>query len=828
MATIKDNEDTIEAQSLSTTLDPYGQLIKMLMPRALCIAIYEAMGMPLWSSEGYDGPDLLQLVEEALNSARSGDPDPEERDGFARTWDGDTAYVFILRQGSNLLGAAAISCRDSSSGARPFSLMLGLLRPALQVLARELAHQGNVAEMSQDVQRSAHDDEQQNLREDLQNDLQKERAARDGDFELLLNAAGSANAIDADDLNRLVQSCVMHLGCNLGALLVPDKKVAVAYSADTATSHSDFEMLDGVQRHLLAWAQVQRRTLTLNKAPPNSPLSDFPHKILACPIQVGVKPIVGVFALFRLATAEDFDLRQVRLAELLARRFAYALQNSYDSTTGLLTHPALEQRVFATLASGPSPSRHCVAYGDVDRLHAVNENHGMHVGDELLARVADTICNNLSQDIIASHICGDRFALFLPNAAPGGAQRFLEDLGRKIAGIDFNHEGQRIEASISFGLAGITDTKLPLSHAIAAAETACKAAKERGRGRVETYRSAPRQAESSIDKKAEQKIEAKPEKKIDKKAEKNAEPAIARTADPVPTLTSPIAAAPAPKPASAPRYDDVAILNNLRDAIAADRFRMEAQPIIQIGSTAAPRQFELLLRMIEPSGESVAPEKFLAAAERNGLATDIDRWVVQYALEILSSAAPALQSLGATFAINLSAQSVVDPGFTDYLAGKLREYQLPPSLLSFEISETAAVANIVSAETLIRRLEVLGHEIALDDFGRGLSSLSYLKSLSVSGLKIDGGLVRDLAGASRSHGAITAIVELARSMRLKTTAKCVESEPILAAVTRLGLDYGQGFAVGRPRSLEIVLQELLRGAGVTRTSGSPMMSRLAG
>lgn len=821
MATIKDNEDTIEAESLSTTLDPYGQLIKMLMPRALCIAIYEGMGMPLWVLDGYDGPDLLQLVEEALNSARAGNPDPEEREGFARTWEGDTAYVFILRNGPHLLGAVAISCRDTSNGARPFSLMLGLLRPALQVLSRELAHQGNVAELSQDAPEAAHHSEQRNL----QADLQKERAAREGDFELLLSASGTSNAIDADDFERLVQSCVTHLDCNLGALLVPDKKVAVAYSANAATSHADFEVLDSVQRHLLAWAQVQRRTLTLNKAPPNSPLSRVPYKILACPIQVGVKPIVGIFVLFRPAAAEDFDLREVQVAELLTRRFAYALQNSYDSTTGLLTHPALEQRVFATLAAGTSPSRHCVAYGDVDRLHAVNENHGMHVGDELLARVADTICNNLSQDIIASHICGDRFALFLPNAAVAGAQRFLEDLGRKIAGIDFSHEGQRIEASISFGLAGITDAKLPLSHALAAAETACKAAKELGRGRVETYRSAPRNAEASVEKKPA-------DKKVEKKVEKKAEPAAARVADPVPTLTAPLPAAPAPAPkpapAPTPRYDDVAILNNLRDAIAADRFRMEAQPIIQIGSTAAPRQFELLLRMIEPSGESIAPEKFLAAAERNGLATDIDRWVVQYALEILSSAAPALQSLGASFAINLSAQSVVDPEFTEYLARKLREYELPPSLMSFEIAETAAVANIVAAETLIRRLEVLGHEIVLDDFGRGLSSLSYLKSLSVSGLKIDGGLIRDLAGASRSLGAVTAIVELARTTRLKTTAKCVESEPILAAVTRLGLDYGQGFAVGRPRSLEIVLQELLRGAGVTRVSGSPMMSRLAG
>lgn len=824
MATIKDNEDTIEAESLSTTLDPYGQLIKMLMPRALCIAIYEGMGMPLWLSDGCDSPDLLQLVEEALNSARSGDPDPDEREGFARTGDGDTSYVFILRAGADLLGAVAISCRDSSNGARPFSLMLGLLRPALQVLARELKHQGNVGEMTQDVQHAAPRPEQHALEEDLQRDLQKERAARDSDLELLLNAAGSGDAIDSDDFERLVQSCVTHLDCNLGALIVPDKKVGVAYSADEAMSDADFEMLEEVQRHLLAWAQVQRRTLTLNKAPLNSPLSDIACKILACPIQAGAKPIIGVFALFRPADAEDFDMRQVRIAELLARRFAYALQNSYDSTTGLLTHPALEQRVFATLASGTSPGRHCVAYGDVDRLHAVNENHGMHVGDALLERIADTICNNLSQDIIASHICGDRFALFMPNASLAGAQRFLEDMGRKIAAIEFEHEGQRIEASISFGLAGITDAKLPLSHALAAAETACKQAKELGRGRVETHRPAVRNVE--------QRAEPGPaEKKIEKAVEKAVERAATRVPDPIPTLTAAVPAAPATPKAPVvppPRYDDVAILDSLRDAIAADRFRMEAQPIIQIGSTAAPRQFELLLRMIDISGESVAPEKFLAAAERNGVATDIDRWVVQYALEILSSAAPALQSLGTSFAINLSAQSVVDTGFTEFLTCKLREYRLPASLLSFEISETAAVANIVAAETLIRRLEVLGHEIVLDDFGRGLSSLSYLKSLSVAGLKIDGSLIRDLASGSRSHGAITAIVELARTTRLKTTAKCVESEPILAAVTRLGLDYGQGFAVGRPRSLEVVLQELLRGAGVTRASGSPMMSRLAG
>lgn len=164
-----------------------------------------------------------------------------------------------------------------------------------------------------------------------------------------------------------------------------------------------------------------------------------------------------------------------------------------------------------------------------------------------------------------------------------------------------------------------------------------------------------------------------------------------------------------------------------------------------------------------------------------------------------------------------------------FLENKLREYELPPQLLSFEITETAAVANIVRAEMLIKRLQDLGHSIALDDFGRGLSSLTYLKSLSVSQLKIDGELVRDLVGNARSQAMVTAIVQLAQAMKLQTTAECVESEEIMAAVAKLGVDFGQGFAIGRPRPLEVVLQELLRGApGIVRNPAAPRMARFAG
>jgi diguanylate cyclase (GGDEF)-like protein len=658
-----------------------------------------------------------------------------------------------LREGAELLGAVAISCRDGSGGARPFSLMAGLLRPALQVLSRELMTQYNVGDVQHNV------------------------ALRDSDLALLLDA-GDEDSNDEQNFEQFVRNCVTHLDCALGALFVPDHKIGVTYSVSATQRAHDAELLDRTQRHLFAWAQVQRRTLTLNKAPPSSPLGALPYKILACPLRHGSQPVSGVLILFRPHSAADFDLRQVRIVEMMARRIAYVLQNAFDPATGLLTRPAFEQRVLATLAVS-STGCHCVGYADVDRLHVVNENHGMHVGDQVIGRIAETIRTSLPPNVIAARISGDRFALFFPDASLHAAENFLSSVCGTIEQLDYRHEGKRIELSMSFGLAVVpSETRFPLSHAIATAEVACKAAKDRGRGRVELYQD----ADQSMVK----------------------------------------------------RYEDVTLVGDLREAIANDRFRMEAQPIIQLNGSGPPRRFELLLRMVDLSGESVAPDKFFSAAERYQLATDIDRWVVQYALEILSSAAPALNGLGAHFAINLSGQSLGDEAFLVYLQSKLREYDLPPGLLSFEVTETAAVANIVRAEWMIRQLRDMGYGIALDDFGRGLSSLTYLKSLPVSDLKIDGGLIRDLsgsdaAGVGRAQAMITAIVQLARAMKLKTTAECVESNGILQAATQLGVDYGQGFAIGRPRSLELVLQEMLRGApGVTRISGSPLMSRLAG
>jgi Amt family ammonium transporter len=209
--------------------------------------------------------------------------------------------------------------------------------------------------------------------------------------------------------------------------------------------------------------------------------------------------------------------------------------------------------------------------------------------------------------------------------------------------------------------------------------------------------------------------------------------------------------------------------------------------------------------MTDESGQSVAPERFLSAAERYQLAPAIDRWVLGRVLAELEAQAPALTAKRASFAVNLSGQSVGDADFCAFLEGALRESRLPPSLLSFELTETAAVANIVRAEALMRRLRDLGFEVALDDFGRGLSSLSYLKTLPVTCLKIDGSLVRDVVDDERSQAMLSAIVRLADAMRLSTVAECVESEAIRGITRSLGVGFGQGFSIGRPVPLEQVI-----------------------
>lgn len=716
----------------ATTFDPYGQLVKMLLPRAQSIAIYDRMGLPVWLNDGLDSPELHRILQDALAQHLSPSSGGE---GFAEPIDRDhCAYVFLLRDpDARLIGAVGIICRESRQGSdpRPFALVQGLLRPALECLQRELNSQYSIG------------------------DLQRSLMVRDRDLELLLGAAQdeAATSESTDDLAQLLQGCVDHLNCSVGALLIPDKNIAVCRTGQGVPPRVGADVLTRTHRHLLAWTQLHRQTMTSNQPVEAGPLGKLPYKVLSCPVMHGAQRVLGVLVLFKPADSPDFDLRQVRIVELLARRVAYILLNAYDPTTGLLTRPAFEKRAQGLLGQAGQAANHSVIYIDIDRLHVLNENLGMHVGDEVIMRVSEVIRRHLTPRMLAARISGDRFAVFATDMPLDDAQTVAENLREGLEQLGFVSGSQTVDVSASFGVARVVDGKHPLAHALAAAEIACKAAKDRGRDRVETY--------------------------------EESDQSIVR------------------------RFTDVTLVGTLRYALAQDRFRLEAQSIVPLNGAVTGPKFELLLRMTDEGGESLSPEKFLSAAERYQLAPAIDRWVVRRVLQTLQPHAAELTRRGACFAVNISGQSLGDAEFCAFLEGALRESGLPPSLLSFELTETAAVANIVRAEALMRRLRDLGFDVALDDFGRGLSSLTYLKTLPATCLKIDGTFVRDVVGDDRAQAMLSAIVRLAQAMGLRTVAECVESDAIRDIVRQLGVEFGQGFSIGRPAPLEKVIPAVL-------------------
>ncbi|MGD9842963.1 MAG: EAL domain-containing protein [Steroidobacteraceae bacterium] len=733
-----------------TSLDPYGQLLRMLQPRAHNIAIYDRTALQLWAIDSCESSELHQLVQDYCDQCRNAVMPPS-----ATVLSGETVCLLPIQEADQpLLGVVVITCEPTSDTSRIAASLTRMLGPALSVLRRELGSQYSI--------------------ENLQRDIR----LRDKDLTLLLDETSSLDRGQhgADNFVRLVTACLGHLQCSLGALLVPEKNIAVYRAAADLAPQEGSGLLSRTHRHLFALAQVQRRTISLNNRISTGPLANLGHKIITCPVLSTAQQVVGILVFFKPDNADDFSLREIHLVELLSRRVTQILLNSYDSATGLLTRGALEKRATEVLrqdAGNDAPTGHFVIYADIDRLHVINDIFGMHVGDAIIARIATVIREAISPKIAAAKISGDRFALFLQDMEIGAATHLAEKLCCSVRQLSYSVGSKKLEVSASFGLSQIQASDHPLSHALASAEAACKAAKDRGRGRVEVCA--------------------------------DADFSIIR------------------------RVEDVGLIGSIREALEHDRFRMVAQPIVALSDVhgSGPRaKYELLLRMTDMDGEMITPDKFFMAAERYQLGTAIDRWVVNYVLNLISAASPQLALVGASFAINLSGQSVGDDEFLDFLIAKLRDANLPASLISFELTETAAVSNIVRAESMMRKLRDMGHEIALDDFGKGLSSLSYLQSMPVSCVKIDGSLIRDVASNERSQAMVKAVVELTKAMKLTTTAECIESEAIKKVIEGLGVDDAQGYAIGRPEPLESVLRELLERSVTAKTDSPPNMANI--
>ena len=437
---------------------------------------------------------------------------------------------------------------------------------------------------------------------------------------------------------------------------------------------------------------------------------------------------------------------------------------SVDGLTGLYTRPAFETRVRLAVAGNDSSSDWSSLYINVDQLHVINDNFGMRVGDSILGQLGEMLRGRLPVGAFAARISGDRFAAMLPGHLDD-AERFGEALREAAEQLGNMQGNSRLRVSISIGVAALDSSDGELMHSLAAAETACKAAKDRGRNRVEVYR-----------------------------------------ANDVSLVR---------------RFADINIAGQLHDAISAGRLRLDAQLILPFGgSTHRRAHYELLVRMLDEDGTAAGPDAFMSAAIRYQLMQSIDRWVIDTAIARLKTHANTFADGPFTFAINFSGQSLNDESFSEFLLERIRSSGLPPELFCFELTENTAVASVKRATELMGKLRALGCGIALDDFGTGLSSLSYLRELPVTMLKIDGSFVRDIIRDPRAESMVRAIAQLARTMSLATVAEYVETKEILARVATLGVDYGQGFAIARPVPLDDLLVELIASGEAAQSAGT--------
>jgi diguanylate cyclase (GGDEF)-like protein len=712
--------------------EPYVRLVRSLLPRTSSVALFGAAGELHWSTDTMTGPDLTNAVEDALLAARSS----PTSGGQQRLLVGNLpVYLCPLRDDAQqLLGLLAIVSRANETQDKKnqdFSLVGSLIAPAIECLRRELIARATIDELNQTV------------------------GGLDKDLNLLL-AHGTAEqfpagADGANELQQLLQQTVEHLLARTGALLVPEKSVMLVRSA--AGMPPDTQFLMRAHRSLLNLAQGQREPLILNETLSPESRDSFPYRVLCCPLRSRAGRSIGILALLRDTAAEAFSPRDAHIAEILARKAIGVIESNYDALSGLYTRPALERRVRAVVANAKGSQVWSALYINVDQLHIINEKFGMHVADALLGQLGELIRQRLPPGAFGARISGDRFAVMLP-AQVADAERFAESLREGTERLVLN-QGQtaHLPVSISIGVAPLDAEAPELSHALAAAETACKAAKDRGRNRVEVYQAS--------------------------------DVSIVR------------------------RFADIGIAGRLHEAIETGRLHLNAQLILPFtNSDSARPHYELLLRMIDEDGRTVGPDSFLSAAMRYQLMPVIDRWVINHVIDALKPRAGVLEGKALGFAINFSGQSLSDDDVCDMLVERIGSSGLDPELFCIELTENATVANLGRAEALIRRLRRLGCGVALDDFGTGLSSLACLRQLPVSMLKIDGSFVRDVLKDARAESMVRAIAQLAHSMSITTVAEYIETDAIGKRIAELGVDYGQGFAIGKPIPLAELLIEL--------------------
>ncbi|VAW80650.1 diguanylate cyclase/phosphodiesterase (GGDEF & EAL domains) with PAS/PAC sensor(s) [hydrothermal vent metagenome] len=425
----------------------------------------------------------------------------------------------------------------------------------------------------------------------------------------------------------------------------------------------------------------------------------------------------------------------------LTKQIAY--QATHDSLTGLVNRREFEKRLARALKRTQEKGTvHALCYLDLDHFKIVNDTAGHLAGDELLKKLSHMLSSKIRSRDTLARFGGDEFSLLLDNCPLDKALQIANSIVAAVSNIGFEWDGSKFDIGVSVGIVEVTDKVLNPAELMSRADVACYSAKNQGRNRAHVYNSDS--ATSDTD------------------------------------------------------HFELHRVAELSGAIKDNRFKLFAQRIKALDPELESQEmnYELLLRSVNKKGEIELPGDFIPAAERYSMMDVIDRWVIQAALrsyqETFAGGVPV------TIGINLSGNSMTDVGLQQFIRDEFNATGVDPQRVCFEITEMTAITNLAQAREFILGLKKIGCRFALDDFGSGLSSFTYLKNLPVDFLKIDGSFVQDMVNDKIDHAMVAAINQVGHIMGIKTIAECVENEEIIDTLREIGVDYIQGFSIERP------------------------------
>ncbi len=424
-------------------------------------------------------------------------------------------------------------------------------------------------------------------------------------------------------------------------------------------------------------------------------------------------------------------------------------QASHDLLTGLVNRREFEGRLKRVVDSAKRErDSHALCFLDLDQFKVVNDTCGHVAGDELLRQVGSLMQENIRSRDTLARLGGDEFSILMEHCGIVQANQAAEHVIRALEGFRFHWEEHTFTIGVSIGLAIIDQHTKDSQEILSQVDSACYAAKDAGRNRIEVH------TENSERLKQ--------------------------------------------------RKGEIKWSSEISDALDNDRFLLYVQPIVPMVNKKLKMGYEVLLRLKMQDGTITPPGAFLPAAERYNSATRIDRWVVQHTLQWLSCHADQIQHIG-SIAINLSGQSLGDQAVLDYITQQFESSDVPTEKIKFEITETAAIANLQDATVFMKTLSKFGCQFSLDDFGSGLSSFAYLKNLQVDVLKIDGMFVKDMLDDPIDYEMVKSINQIGHVMGLETIAEFVENDQVLEKLREIGVDYVQGYHLGKPMPIAKIL-----------------------